>query len=165
MTFSKSSKGFFSAAVAALMGAALLLPVDARAGDGASMVSKTAVFEDVVQDLQDAIINRGLVIDYVGNVDKMLERTSDAVGGTTPFKGAKYMHFCSAKLTNGVVSADPANVAVCPYVVFAYETTADPGTVVVGYRKPPEGATDASKAALGKIDALLSEIVKEATAD
>ncbi len=41
-----------------------------------------ADFEDVLTDLQDTIINKGLVIDYVGNVDNMLERTAKAVGSS-----------------------------------------------------------------------------------
>ncbi len=156
-------KGVLRLALAAVCAMAVSLAVplhDAEAG--ITSTKKKAAFEDVVQDLQDAIINKGLVIDYIGNVDDMLQRTGSAVGGETPFLAAKYMHFCSAQLTHTAVQADPMNVAVCPYVVFAYEAKAEPGTVVVGYRDMPNGANDASTAAIDEIEKLLDEVIAEA---
>ncbi|MEO1281719.1 MAG: DUF302 domain-containing protein [Pseudomonadota bacterium] len=123
--------------------------------------ARAGAYDDVLQDLKDAIVNRGFVIDYVGHIGKMLDRTSDVVGSKSPYLHAHYMHFCSAKLSHSMAEADPENLAACPYIVFTYEEHAKPGQVVVGYRKPPEGASDASKAALGKVEALLAEVVDE----
>lgn len=125
-------------------------------------------FEDVVFDLENAIVDEGLVIDYRGYLNAMLERTSETVGAATdgaksPYIDATYMHFCSAALTHAAVSADPANVSICPYVVFAYELRSDPGTVVAGYRRPVAGTSPASLKALGDIEALLDKIVMSAT--
>lgn len=131
--------------------------------------SVKAPFEDVFQDLKDAIINRGLTIDYVGHVDKMLERTSEAAGSVTdegvksPYLNAKYVQFCSAKLTHETVSANPYNLAICPYVVFIFEARAQPGVTVVGYRAPHAGPSRLSKAAFAKVAKLLRGIAKEAT--
>lgn len=128
-------------------------------------------FEDVVFDLENAIVDEGLVVDYRGHLNAMLERTSDAVGKNpegspkTPYVDATYMHFCSAALTHAAVSADPANLSICPYIVFAYELKSAPGTVVAGYRRPIAGTSEASLAALANIDALLEKIVKSATSE
>lgn len=124
-------------------------------------------FSDVLSDLKDAIINRGLVIDYTGQLNKMLKRTSKTVGSVTesgsatPYLEAQFMQFCSAKLSHEVISANPQNIAVCPYVVFIYELKTAPGKVHVGYRRPITGPSKRSRKALAKIDALLNDIVKE----
>ena len=93
----------------------------------------------------------------------MLERTGADVGSSKPvYRQAEYFTFCSAKLSRSMMEADPANIGFCPYVVFIYETAAAPGTISVGYRRPPAQGSDASRAALADIDALLDGIVKEA---
>ena len=158
------------AAIAALL-ASGLQPVAAEGPSGTHYFTKQGAFEDVLQDVKDAIINRGLLIDYTGHIDKMLERTSEAAGSVTstgarsPYKNAKYMHFCSAKLTHEAISANPYNLSICPYVVFLFETNAQPGKIVVGYRRPIPGPSVRSQKALAKIDALLESIVKEATSE
>lgn len=129
-----------------------------------------APFEDVHQELQDAIIGRGLVVDYVGHIDKMLERTAEAAGSITetgektPYLHAKYLQFCSAKLTHEAVSANPQNLSICPYVIYLYESRSAPGTVYLGYRKPAFGPSKASRVIKAKINIFLQSIVDE-TAD
>lgn len=157
---------------------ALLVAVVPRTGPAAATEAKTqvyfekeAAFLDVFQDLQDAIVNRGLIVDYVGHIDQMLERTSKASGSVTetgsrsPYLAAKYVQFCSAKLTHESVSANPYNIAVCPYVIFAFEPKDKPGHVVVGYRRPVPGPSKLTKKAFAKIEELLLSIVKEVTAE
>ena len=128
---------------------------------------KAGNFDDVLFDLQNAIIDRGLVIDYTGHVQTMLERTSEAVGSVTPggsktpYVEAKYLQFCSAKLTHEVVSANPLNIAICPYVVFIFELKSDPGNIHVGYRRPIAGPSRLTRKAVEKVEALLAEIVAE----
>ena len=120
-----------------------------------------AAFEDIIQDLQDGIVNAGLVLDYTGDVGAMLSRTQGDTGTPSPYKNAKYMQFCSARLTGAAVAANPNNLAICPYVIFAYELADMAGTVHVGYRVPMADNSDASKMALGAIEKLLEGIVKE----
>ena len=134
--------------------------------------TRAGTFEDVLQDLKDAVINRGLVIDYVGHVDKMLNRTSAAAssvtesGSKSPYLNAKYLQFCSAKLTHASVSANPFNLSICPYVVFIFEAKTDPGKIIVGYRRPiPPGPSQLTKKAFAEIDKLLDGIAKEATSE
>lgn len=127
---------------------------------GYKVTSLKGSFEDVFFELSDAVVNKGLVIDFTGHVGSMLSRTSGAVGAKSPYKNAKYIQFCSAKLTSAAVTADPANMAICPFVMFVYETVADPGTIHVGYRRPIGSTTDKSRVALAKIETLLAEILQ-----
>ena len=126
-----------------------------------------ASFEDVFSELQDVVINKGLVIDLVGHVDKMIERTAEATGSVTetgsksPYLNAKYVLFCSAKLTQRAISASPENLGICPYVIFAYETKAQPGVIHVGYRLPIFGPSRTSKKISKDITEFLQTIVNE----
>lgn len=147
--------------VLALLAAAVAAPT-ARAG-GIENVEARAAFVDVKQDVADAIINRGYVIDYTARIGEMLDRTGADVGSTTKvYGGAETVQFCSAVLSRAMMEADPGNIAYCPYVIFYYERADNPGTVVVGYRPLDETGAEASAAAKKTINALLAEIVREA---
>jgi hypothetical protein len=54
------------------------------------------------------------------------------------------------------MEADIANIAYCPYVLFAYESAEDPGKVTLGFRRLPEGG------GRDEVNALLEEIAGEA---
>src|SRR5512147_2150872 len=126
--------------------------------------SKTAKFEDVVEDLKLAIQEKGLVIDYESFVGRMLERTGKDVGSTRKlYADAKAFVFCSAALSRKTMEADPANASFCPYSIMAYATAQQPGTVHVSYQRPwrPDGSA-ASKAALKEVEALLDGIARAA---
>lgn len=151
----------------------LALGLAASGATAASQLGYKAVktkgnFEDVEFDLKDAIVNRGLKIDYIGHLGKMLSRTSDAVGSTTelgsksPYVHAKYYQFCSAQLTHEVVSANPLNISVCPYVVFVFELKSEPGVIHVGYRRPFAGPSAITKKAVNKVEALLAAVIADA---
>jgi hypothetical protein len=125
--------------------------------------AKKAAYDDVKFELTNAIIARGLTVDYTGEIGRMLERTGADVGSAKPlYAQAEFFTFCSAKLSRAMMEADLANVGFCPYVVFMYEAAGKPGETVVGYRRPALVGSDASKAALAEIDALLDGIVKDA---
>ena len=126
-------------------------------------VARKASFDDVKFELGNAIIERGLKVDFSGSISQMLDRTGADVGSTRPvYKHAEFMSFCSAKLSRLMMEADPANVAFCPYTVFIYETAAAPGEIVVGYRPFPQPANEESRATLSEIDKLLTAIIKAA---
>ena len=128
--------------------------------------TKAAAYDDVRFELNEAIIGKGLNIEQTGDIAQMLERTGPDVGSTKPiYKHAGFFSFCSARLSRRMMEADPANIALCPYVVFIYEAVGKPGEVVVGYRRPvaPAGAPEPSREALAAVDALLDGIAREAT--
>ncbi|MDX2290250.1 MAG: DUF302 domain-containing protein [Hyphomicrobiaceae bacterium] len=156
--------GLRSSACAAL-GAALLLAAGGQAwagGEWKSYVKKGSIADTLV-DLEQAIVGRGLKIDYTGNVSGMLDRTGPDVGSTRKvYIGAQYFQFCSAQLTRQMVEADPANIGYCPFIVFAYERAARPGEVVAGYRTLGPGSNEESVKAIKAMTEMLDGIVKEA---
>ncbi|MFN3207548.1 MAG: DUF302 domain-containing protein [Roseovarius sp.] len=112
-------------------------------------------FDDAAFAVETAIVGQGLVIDYVSHVGEMLNRTGEDVGSDVMiFKEADIFLFCSAVVSREVMEADPMNIAHCPYGIFVAED-AD-GAVTIGYRDYPDGPME-------KVEALLAEIVKEAT--
>jgi uncharacterized protein (DUF302 family) len=126
--------------------------------------SGKAKFDDVRDDLKAAIEGKGLLVDYVSFVNRMLERTGKDVGSTRKiYADAQAFVFCSAALSRKAMEADPLNAALCPYSIMVYATAQDPGTVHVAYRRPwrPDGSA-ASKAALKEVEALLDGIAREA---
>lgn len=143
----------------------LVLAAGVASAQEARTFAKTAAYDDVRLDLNEAIIGKGLKVEHAGDIGGMLDRTGADVGSTKPiYKKAEYFLVCSALLSRKAMEADPANIAACPYVIFLYETVAKPGEVVVGYRRPAGAAAAQgdTRAALAAIEALLEDIVREA---
>ncbi|MBR9852620.1 MAG: DUF302 domain-containing protein [Rhodobacteraceae bacterium] len=111
-------------------------------------------FDDAKLSLESAILNKGLVIDYVSHVGDMLNRTGSDVGsGAQIFNAADIFLFCSAVFSREVMEADPGNIQHCPYGIFV---TDKDGEVMIGHKKYPDGP-------MQKIETLLREIAKEAS--
>ncbi len=110
-------------------------------------------FEDATFAVESAIIDRGLVIDYVSHVGEMLKRTAADVGSDTViFENADIFVFCSAVLSRQVMEIEPMNVVHCPFGIFVAD---DGENVVIGHRTYPDGA-------MKKVEALLRELAQEA---
>ena len=110
---------------------------------------KGAKFQDVREDLKLAIEERGLVIDYVSYVNRMLERTGKDVGSARKlYADAQAFVFCSAALSRKTMEADPANVSFCPYSLMVYSVPSKAGEVEVhdSYRCAPWRRRSASVA-------------------
>ncbi|RVT81754.1 DUF302 domain-containing protein [Rhodobacteraceae bacterium CCMM004] len=121
--------------------------------EGAHITPYDGTFEDAAFAVETAIVNQGLVVDFVSHVGEMLARTGEDVGSDVKlFEEADIFVFCSAVVSREVMEADPMNVAQCPYGIFVAERD---GEVMVGYRDFPEGPMDA-------VETLLSGIVEEA---
>ena len=125
-------------------------------------------FEDVMFDLQDAIVNEGLVIERTGDIGEMLERTANAVEGAKSgedktFTNAKYLLFCSARLTHKATALDPRNISMCPFIVYAYDNPKSPGKVSLGYRNPDFGNLPASDPIVVEVHAYLKAMIDTAT--
>lgn len=136
-----------------------------QADSGAIRIFSTEEsFEDVFFDVENAIVDRGYVVDYVAHIGKMLERTAADVGAVNAiYRDARTIQFCSAVLSRKTMEADPANIAYCPYAIFIFERADTPGTVYVGFRPLPAGAGEQSGKALSVVNTLLEEISREAT--
>jgi uncharacterized protein (DUF302 family) len=151
INFSKSGNGMQRLIVTAVL--TILLSIAGMSAIAQTPISSRyttsieGTFDDVYDELKNAIINEGLTIDYIGNVDQMLERTSQVNISENSkqvipvYLFAKYMQFCSSALTHKAVQASPQNLSMCPFLVFIYETRANPGQIVIGYR-PPTLSTD-----------------------
>jgi hypothetical protein len=125
----------------------------------------TAPFDEVRQDLADAIINRGYVIDYEAYIGKMLARTAADVGASQTLFAegrANSMQFCSAVLSRNTMEADVMNIAYCPYVLFVFQERLDDPVVTIGFRRLPERGSEESKATLAIVNKLLDDIAREA---
>lgn len=142
---------------AAAIAVGTLWATQAIAGPDVTVIETETAFAEVMADLEDAVVNRGYVVDYRGYIGEMLKRTAADVGAGKPlYRNAEFLQFCSAVLSRKAMEADVANIAYCPYVLFAYEAEAAPGKVRVGFRHLPAG--DGRDA----VNTLLGEIVEEA---
>jgi uncharacterized protein (DUF302 family) len=128
--------------------------------------SADAKFDTVRDDLQDAIVAKGLVIDSTSYVAKMLDRTGKDVGSTKAVYAdgqGQAFSFCSAVLSRKMMEVDPHNMVFCPYTLVVYSPAAEPGKVYIAYRRPllPAGS-EAARAALRDVETLLDGIARDA---
>lgn len=113
-------------------------------------------FEDATFSVESAILDAGLVIDYVSHTGEMLERTGQDLGSEVRiFDAADIFLFCSAVVSRRVMEANPMNVAHCPYSIFVADRE---GEVMIGYRRYPDGI-------MQEVQALLDSLVQDALGD
>lgn len=144
------------AGLTALCGILAVGPTAAGAGEAVKTYEVEATFGDVAFALESAIIDRGLVVEHVSHVGRMLQRTAADVGAQERlYTEADIFLFCSATLSRKMMSADRDNLGHCPYGVFLYETPEAGGIVLVGYRRMPEGP-------MKEVETLLDAIAREA---
>ncbi|MFD1343794.1 DUF302 domain-containing protein [Litorisediminicola beolgyonensis] len=137
--------------VAAAVIVALAGPV---AADGVVTYPVEGSFEDAAFAVENAIIERGLVVDFVSHVGAMLARTGADVGSEVAlFEAADVYLFCAAVTSRNVMEADRMNIAHCPYGIFVADTGDE---VMIGYRSFPEGP-------MQEAQALLDEIARDAS--
>ena len=135
--------------------AAWVLLAAPACADGPVLLPYDGSFDDATFAVESAILDRGLVIDFVSHVGDMLNRTGADVGsGTKVFDAAQIFLFCSAVVSREVMEADPHNIQHCPYGIFVTERE---GAVVIGHKRYPDGP-------MQSVEALLSVIAKEAQA-
>jgi len=132
---------------------ALALTATAATAQEATLYDFDGTFDDAAFVVEEAIVGRGLVVDFVSHVGDMLNRTREDVGGEQLFDEADIFLFCSAVVSREVIEANPMNVAHCPYGILVVERA---GEVFVGYRNMPEGEMQA-------VQELLDQIAQEAT--
>ena len=136
----------FSAAIA-------LLALPAWAQDTSVTYPFDGSFEDATFAVENAIVGRGLVVDYVSHVGEMLNRTAADVGSDVElFEAADVFLFCSAQISRRVMEADPLNIAHCPYGIFVADRN---GEVIIGHRTYPDGP-------MKEVQELLDGLTKDA---
>jgi uncharacterized protein (DUF302 family) len=122
-----------------------------------------ADFKDVRDQLETAIGSKGIKINNISYIGKMLIRTGKDLG----FKKQIYTHaqafeFCSATVSRYTMEADPHNIAFCPYIISVYELANEKGAVYMTYRRPDIIGSDASKKSLREVEILVDSIAQEA---
>ena len=138
------------------IGLSFYLCASAMADDISVVRAFDGAFDDATFSVESAILDAGLVIDYVSHTGEMLARTGVDLGSdVTIFNAADVFLFCSAVLSRRMMEADPMNIVHCPYSIFVADQEGD---VVIGYRNYPDGI-------MKEVQALLEGIVQEALGD
>ena len=139
-------------------------PLQATDKPGMKLYVAETEFDDAAFELENAIVDRGLKIDFRGHIGAMMERTANDFGGDRgPYKDAQFITFCSVPLSRDMMKPDPHNMGFCPYIVFLYELRAEPGKTYIGYREPVPSGSKESIEAVNAVDKLLDDIVKQAS--
>ena len=121
-------------------------------------------YDDVLEDVRQAIIARGMVIGAVSHVVEMLERTGKDLGNGKPIYGAGEVQlFCSAVLSRKAMEDDARNIIFCPYGIAVWTKVEAPGMVFVGFRRADPRGSPGAVATLKEIETLLDAIAQEAT--
>ena len=126
------------------------------------VVQSSDAYEDVMENIKDAIIGRGLNISNVLHAGEMLNRTGPDLGyDKNVFEHAETIEFCSASLSHELVSINPNNMVMCPFTISVYQLTGDTETVHITYRTPDAG--EESAGVISKVTRLIKSIIEEAT--
>jgi len=117
-------------------------------------------FEDIKENVEMAITDRGLTVSGTLHVQEMLTRTGDDLGfGPGPYLKAESLEFCSAVISHKMIKTDPSNMGICPFTVAIYILRTEPNRVYVAY-KVPSLAGDGDKV-LKEVIGLLDGVVKD----
>lgn len=112
--------------------------------------------------LESAIADEGLVINAVGHIADMLDRTGADLGGKSLYLNGESLEFCSAIYSRRMMEADPHSIVFCPYVIAIYELTTEPGTIYIGYQRLPVVDDEDTNKALQDVEELVDRITNNA---
>jgi len=122
-----------------------------------------ANFKEVRDQLETAIGSKGIKINNVSYIGKMLIRTGKDLGFKKEiYTDAQAFEFCSATVSRFTMEADPHNIVFCPYIISVYELANEKGTVYMTYRRPTIIGSEASKKSLLDVEKLIDSIAQEA---
>jgi uncharacterized protein (DUF302 family) len=116
-------------------------------------------FEDVVENIKMAIVERGLLVSGTLHVSDMLNRTAPDLGYSEVFAKAESVEFCSAVISHEMARAAPENIAICPFTIAVYVRHTDPQQVYVAYRSPQLNGN--GEQATAQIITLLEGIIED----
>lgn len=120
-------------------------------------------YDEIFEFIKVAVADRGIKINNISHIGKMLDRTAEAVGASKAvYTQAKAVEFCSATVSRNMMEEDPHHIVFCPYIIYVYELKQQPGTVYVGYRKPDVSFAGKESKALAGVEKLLEDIIADA---
>lgn len=117
---------------------------------------------EVVHNLRQAILGKGIHIAHELHASDMLQRTADAFGyKKSVYSNAQILEFCSAELSQKLSRIDPDNIVMCPFVIGVYALTGDDENVHITYRIPygKPGTEEVTK----DVVELISGIIEDAS--
>jgi uncharacterized protein (DUF302 family) len=121
-----------------------------------------AKFEDVRDQLKSSITGKGIKINNVSFIGKMLIRTGKDLGFKKEvFTQAQAFEFCTATHSRFMMEADPHNIVFCPYIISVYELANEKGKVYLSYRRPSVFGSESAKQSLQNVEKLMDEIAQE----
>jgi uncharacterized protein (DUF302 family) len=153
--------------VAVWLGIITGLPA-ASAAEGVHANSQTVFvteddYEVIRNNLEQAIIGRGLVVSSISHVGDMLARTGLDLETTQQiYIHAEVLEFCSSALSRRMMEADPTNIVFCPYGIAIFERVDQPGKVYLAHRRLQGLGSGEVIKTMKEIDALLDGIIQEA---
>lgn len=128
-----------------------------------SMRKVASPYEYVLDDIKNAIAERGIKINNISHIGNMLARTADDVGASKDiFAHAEAIEFCSSTVSRATMEADPHNIVFCPYIIAIYSLPGEDNTTYVSYRRPTPVGTPESQESIKAVEALLEEIITAA---
>jgi uncharacterized protein (DUF302 family) len=118
-------------------------------------------FEDVVENIKMAIIERGMLVSGTLHVSDMLNRTAPDLGFTEVFTQAEAVEFCSALISHKMAQAAPENIVVCPFTIAVYVRKDQAERVYVAYRLPllAGDGGDVKAAILEMLDGIVEDAI------
>lgn len=124
--------------------------------------SSQAAFEEVMENLRGAILERGLFINNEMHLGAMLERTGKDLGlEGQVYLRAESLEICSATLSRRMVEEDPRRIVNCPFIISVYVLASEPDRTVVAYRLPTPKEISQSKV-MAEVAAMLKGITEAA---
>ncbi len=125
--------------------------------DVAWVYSTKGEYNNVRQDVVDAIESYGLVVSYTAHAAAMFERTAGAVGAIKRvYDFADILLFCKADISYQLTLADPHNLVMCPYTIAVYSLRDEKHKVYISFREPDLDIPD-----YAAVHQLLEDIVSE----
>jgi uncharacterized protein (DUF302 family) len=147
-------------ALLAWVGSALAAEAPADAGAPMKIYRSGERYEDVVENIKIAIIDRGMLVSGTLHVSDMLNRTGPDLGFSQVFAKAESVEFCSALISHKMSQAAPENITICPFTIAVYVRQSEPDKVYVAYRRPLLSGDDGQVTAA--IVEMLDGIVRDA---
>ena len=128
-----------------------------------SMRKVESPYEYVLDDIKNAIAERGIKINNISHIGNMLARTAEDVGASKViFAHAEAIEFCSSTVSRATMEADPHNIVFCPYIITVYSLPGEDKTTYVSYRRPTPVCSPESQASIKAVEGLLEEIITAA---
>ena len=142
-----------------------LLPLDGSAEQApVTTVTVAGQFEDVRDNIRQAIEGKGINIAHALPASDMLNRTGKDFGiEKNVFLQAETVEFCSARISHLLAQANHENILLCPFTISIYVLTDDPDNVRLSWRRPFTLDDTDSQAAAQEMVELVESIISEAT--